>query len=325
MRRYGPAGMGGIVDNARVIRSAAHPWVRAGLVTMVALLLSGSGCSLGGHSGDIVVSGRWSQASVDLGKLDSDMLPVKVLHVGWDRNTDSPVVFLEHPAAELVVPIWVGPAEGQAIAGALAGTVPRRPMTHDLIGDVLNALNGRLDEVWIHALTDNTYLGLLKLNREGESRPVLVDTRPSDGIALALRAGAAIRMHRQIIEAAGLDRSELMGDEVQQVARGLGMLVVPLTPADARERGISPREGVLVAEVGGEAEDAGVQVGDVMLRLGGRSITGIESFVSALMNLRRAEDVEAVVLRDGQELRLTVTPQPLDVTPRRRESPFPVA
>jgi len=253
------------------------------------------------------------------------MLPVKVLRVGWDRTTDSPVVFLEHPPASLVVPIWVGTAEGQAIAGALAGSVPGRPMTHDLLGDVVNALEGRLDEVWIHALSDSTYLGLLRLTRKGKGRPVLVDTRPSDGIALALRAGAPIRMHRAIVEAAGIDRSELMGEEIHQVARGMGMTVRALTAEQAREWGISIQEGVLVGEVEGEAEAAGIEVGDVVLRVGGHSVTGIESFVSALMRLRQLEDVEVVLLRGGDELRVMVTPRPLEPIPRRRETPLPVA
>lgn len=300
------------------------PWSLPVLLVAATVLLSGHACSSSNPATTPGASRGRGQVTVDLEALGKAMLPVTVTSVAWDGSTGIPVVLVRYPPTGVLVPIWVGPAEGQAIASALTGSAPPRPMTHDLMGYLLDGLGGRLEEVWIHGMADSTFLGLLKVVRSGSDAPILLDTRPSDGIALALRVGAPVRMHREIIAAAGVDESELRAG-AERTARGLGMTVGVLGEEDAAARGLSPREGVMVRRVEAEAEAAGVLAGDVVLRLAGRSITGIESFIGALMSLRRVEEVEVVVWRAGEEVGLIVVPEPLDLNPRRRDPPLPVA
>ena len=125
-----------------------------------------------------------------------DLVPVELSTLGVDGRSGSPIVVLRDPASGSVLPIWVGPMEAQAIALVLHGVVPPRPMTHDLMAKLISELHAELEEVIVTDLRNSTYFGVLRLRVAGEKKPRDVDTRPSDAIALALRAGAPIRVAR---------------------------------------------------------------------------------------------------------------------------------
>jgi bifunctional DNase/RNase len=115
---------------------------------------------------------------------------VTVAGVTVDPLTKSPIVVLREPESGNVVPIWIGLLEANAIALALEGTEPPRPMTHDLMKAILDATGARLQSVEIADIRESTYFALLHIEGNGET--VSVDARPSDAIALALRCGAHI-------------------------------------------------------------------------------------------------------------------------------------
>ena len=121
------------------------------------------------------------------------MIGVTVAHLGLDRTTNTPVVILREKDGSRVLPIWIGPAEASAIAMELQGMKAQRPLTHDLLKQVLIGLGGDLRRVVISTVKENTYFAELMIRRE--DHVFQVDARPSDSIALALRM-QKMRQHR---------------------------------------------------------------------------------------------------------------------------------
>src|SRR6058998_273430 len=112
---------------------------------------------------------------------------VKVDGVMLDPDSGSPVVRLvEKAKAHRELPIWIGPFEAQAIALEMQGVPPPRPLTHDLMKELVERLGAKLDRVEIVDLRDNTYFARLHLQGP-DGKELTVDARPSDAIALALR------------------------------------------------------------------------------------------------------------------------------------------
>lgn len=128
------------------------------------------------------------------------MHDLEVVGVRVEMPSNSPVVLLRERSGERYLPIWVGAAEATAIAYAQQGIVPPRPLTHDLMRDVLGALGVVLAEVRITALEEGVFYAVLAFDTGVE-----VSARPSDAIALALRVDAPIRGAEEVLEAAGIE------------------------------------------------------------------------------------------------------------------------
>ena len=126
------------------------------------------------------------------------MIEVVVAHLGLDRATNTPVVILREREGERVLPIWIGPAEASAIAMEMQGVKAIRPMTHDLLKQVIIGLGAELRRVTIHDVKENTYFAELLMSRE--DHVFQVDARPSDSIALALRLNAPIFTSEQLLD-----------------------------------------------------------------------------------------------------------------------------
>jgi len=126
------------------------------------------------------------------------MVRMTVAHLGLDRTTNTPVVILREDGGERTLSIWIGPPEANAIAMELRGDKPARPMTHDLLKQVLVGLGGELRRVTITGLRENTYLAELLVAR-GEQF-FQVDSRPSDSIALAVRCEAPIYVNEDLLD-----------------------------------------------------------------------------------------------------------------------------
>jgi uncharacterized protein len=127
------------------------------------------------------------------------VIRISVASMSLDERTGSPVVLLLVPPEEMCLPIWIGPAEAAAIALALRGEKYQRPLTHDLTCTIIDGLGGRVDKVVITDQREGTYFGKLYLQRDQEL--VGIDARPSDCIALALRADAPIYLAEKVLEA----------------------------------------------------------------------------------------------------------------------------
>ena len=115
-----------------------------------------------------------------------------------DPVTNVPIVVLKDVAGETVLPIWVGMFEANAIALELEKTTTPRPMTHDLLQNVTRGLNAIVTKVVVSELREDTYFAVIWMEQAGER--VVIDARPSDAIAMALRWDCPIFVSRQVID-----------------------------------------------------------------------------------------------------------------------------
>jgi bifunctional DNase/RNase len=127
---------------------------------------------------------------------------MKIRGLMMDPNTNMPIVVLKDIASDTVLPIWVGIYEANAILTEIEKQSGRRPMTHDLARNLIQNMNGKLDRVVITELKDETFFAVLWLTQGGE--PITVDARPSDAIALALRADCPIYVAEPVLALARL-------------------------------------------------------------------------------------------------------------------------
>jgi len=128
------------------------------------------------------------------------VLDLEVVGVRVEMPSNNPIVLLREREGGRYLPIWVGAVEATAIAYAQQGIVPPRPLTHDLLRDILAALGVTLAEVRITSLEDGVFYAVLVF-----SNGVEVSARPSDAIALALRVDAPIRGADAVLDEAGID------------------------------------------------------------------------------------------------------------------------
>jgi len=117
-----------------------------------------------------------------------------------DPVTNMPIVILRDRDNQRALPIWVGPVEANAIALQIENVAPPRPMTHDLLRNLLEELGARLVRVVISDLRDSTFYAYLELDRDGEV--LFVDSRPSDALALSLRVRAPVFVEERVLERA---------------------------------------------------------------------------------------------------------------------------
>ena len=130
---------------------------------------------------------------------------VRIRGLMMDPATNMPIVVLKDVASDTVMPIWVGIYEANAIAIEIEKMAAPRPMTHDLTRNIMRYLNGSLEKIVITELKDDTFYAVLWL-RQGDEQ-VAVDARPSDAIALALRADCPIYVADKVMESAKLNTS----------------------------------------------------------------------------------------------------------------------
>lgn len=131
--------------------------------------------------------------------MERGLLEVRVMGIVVDPKASNPVVILVDLAGEKALPIWIGVFEAEAISRGLEDVVTLRPMTHDLMKQILDTFKVILKRVVIYDIKDNTFYANLYLNVDGEE--VVVDSRPSDAIALAVRTRSPIFLTGPVLEA----------------------------------------------------------------------------------------------------------------------------
>jgi uncharacterized protein len=127
------------------------------------------------------------------------LVEVKIGALIMDPNTNTPIVVLKGVETETVLPIWVGAFEANAIALEIEKVVPQRPMTHDLLRNVIIECRLSASSVVITDLQDNTFYARIEL-KDIDDEPVMLDARPSDAIALALRLDCPIYVEQKVID-----------------------------------------------------------------------------------------------------------------------------
>jgi bifunctional DNase/RNase len=133
----------------------------------------------------------------------NEIIEVRIRGLMMDPSTSMPIVVLKDVASETVMPIWVGIFEANAIALEIEKVAAPRPMTHDLTRNLIRNLNARLERIVISELKDDTFYATLWLQQGDE--PLVLDARPSDALALALRADCPIYVTDEVMQKAKLN------------------------------------------------------------------------------------------------------------------------
>ena len=131
---------------------------------------------------------------------------MELVGVRIELPTNVPILLLREGDGSRYLPIWIGPNEATAIALALQGVEPQRPMTHDLLSLVVTALDAKVIRVDVTELVSGTFFANLVMQRDGAE--VVVSARPSDAIALAARTEAPIFADRDLLDEAGVEIEE---------------------------------------------------------------------------------------------------------------------
>ena len=139
------------------------------------------------------------------------MRELDVVGVRVEMPSNQPIVLLREVTGDRYLPIWIGAVEATAIAFAQQGVVPPRPLTHDLLRDVLEATGNEVAEIRITEMRDNVFYASLVL-----ASGVEVSARPSDSIALALRTGSKIVCSEELLDDAGILVPDEQEDEVEK-------------------------------------------------------------------------------------------------------------
>lgn len=138
-----------------------------------------------------------------------------------DPITNMPIIVLRDGDGQRILPIWVGVFEANAIALQIENVQTPRPMTHDLLKNLIDDLNAHVERIVVCDLRDNTFYAAIHVSTSSSSARHVVDARPSDAIALALRTGSPIFVDDRVIETARAVDSTPQNMDVSRVQKWL--------------------------------------------------------------------------------------------------------
>jgi bifunctional DNase/RNase len=235
-----------------------------------------------------------------------DDLEVMVKGVDLNPTGASSMVVLVDLNDETALPIMIGFPEARAIGLKINDIKTIRPMTHDLMNTILGRLKAKLVRVVINKVEGDIIYAILYLRLKGSE--IQIDSRPSDAIALALRAEAPIFVSREVLKAVGVGLGK-SGGENRFVMRQ-GLTVQKMTALLAKYFGLKNPEGVLVSDVkpGSPAEGAGLKTGDVIMEINGERIKSLRGFESIVQDIEEGERIKLLVRRGTYSIPLVMYP-----------------
>jgi bifunctional DNase/RNase len=242
-------------------------------------------------------SGRRIQAPDNLVELE-------LIDIGIDPDNRSPVLILTDREEGKVLPVFIGVNEASSISRALGDEEMRRPMTHDLIANMIEKMGTSLVRVVIKNLEDNIYYADLVI-RMGNSE-VKVDCRPSDAIAIAVRLEAPVFIKREVLELAVNEELTEWWHREGMTSR-LGLQLQELTDDLAGVMGAENLEGVIISSVeeGGVADENGLKRGDIVLSIDGESV-GDPVEMAVVLSEMGGREVDFLILRKKEEIKIKI-------------------
>lgn len=247
-----------------------------------------------------------------------ELVRAELATVGLDRYSGAPVALLREPDSGKVVPIFIGVVEAQAILQGLHHIDSPRPMTHDLLANTIGKLGAELLSIQVHDLRNGTYYGRL-LVRQDNGETIEIDTRPSDGLALAVRLDARIEVSNRILRA-DMDFDFQAPEGSQDVVQAAGITVVSATQELRQEMGLPEDPGVLVSSTRATAREQGLRPGDLIIAVNDRRPNSPLAFLEAIRVTGEGEKANIRFWRDGKEQEIEIStdvPEP-DRTERER-------
>jgi hypothetical protein len=229
---------------------------------------------------------------------DAVLVETKVKTVTVDPYTQSPVIILETIADKKLLPIWIDVPEARAIAMELEQVKAPRPLTHDLIRNILQKLGASLQRAAITELRNNTYIAVLSLNVKGKE--LEIDCRPSDAIAVALRMKAPIFASAQVLAKSKPIPAE--SGRTGPAQTKLGIQAQDLTAELAKLLDSQQQRGVLVASVesGSVAMKAGIEPGDIITKANDKSVLSGGDLESAVQAVKAPAQLKLEVIKKGK-------------------------
>ena len=231
---------------------------------------------------------------------DGGSVETTVKTVTLDPESKAPVVILETVGDKRLLPIWIDMPEARAIAIEIEQIVPPRPLTHDLIRNLLNGLGVKLQRVTVSDLRNNTYFALLSLEFRGQT--LEIDSRPSDAIAVALRMKAPIYATTEVLaKAKPLLAPSSRGEQARQK---LGLQTQDLTAELATLLDLSSQRGVLVADVApaSSASNTGLQRGDILIKANDKALQSTADLDAVFEAAEAPAQIRLEVLRGGKPI-----------------------
>jgi bifunctional DNase/RNase len=234
----------------------------------------------------------------------STVVETKVKTVMVDPNSQSPVVVLETVADKKLLPIWIDVPEARAIAIEIEQIKVPRPLTHDLIRNILQGLGATLQRATITDLRNSTYFAILSLGAKGQE--LQIDCRPSDAIAVALRMKAPIFASTQVLAKSKPVPSQPTRSE--QTQKRLGIQAQDLTAELANLLESQQQKGVLVTEValGSSAMKAGLQRGDIITKANEQVISSASDLESLIQSMKSSSQIKLEVIKKGKPTTLVI-------------------
>ena len=229
---------------------------------------------------------------------DSGSVEAKIKTLMMDSNAQSPVVVLETITDKRLLPIWIDIPEARAIALELEHVKTPRPLTHDLIRNILQGLGATLQRITITDVRNNTYFAALSLRLKGQE--IQIDSRPSDAIAVALRMQSPIYASTQVL--AKSKQLPSPDNRAERLRKKLGIQGQDFTAELAGLFEIQFQKGLLVTDVspGSVAANAGIQRGDVITKANDRTVQSINDLEFLLQITKPSDQIKFEVIKKGK-------------------------
>jgi bifunctional DNase/RNase len=244
-----------------------------------------------------------SPAALDAAQ-ETGSVETKIKTLMLDPNSQLPIVVLETVTDKQLLPIWIDVPEARAIALELEHVTTPRPLTHDLIRNILQGLGATVQRVLISDLRSNTYFAVVFLGFKGQE--MQIDARPSDAIAVALRMKAPIYASAQVLaKSKSLPALDTRAKESQ---KKLGIQAQDLTAEIAALLDVSFQKGVLVVDVapGSVAMAAGIQRGDIITKANDHVIPSTQELEAFVRSMRPAARVKLDIIKKGKPTTIVI-------------------
>ena len=240
---------------------------------------------------------RAAQPGVD----DKSLVRVNVHQLVVDPASRQPVVTLSDPDEKRALFIWIGLPEARAIYSERQGIEHQRPLTHDLLENIILKSKGQIERIVITHTRENTYYATIVLQRPDSL--IDIDARPSDALVMALKFNAPVYVERDLFEKMSLPLESRTDTE-----ESYGLSLQALTPDLATYLSYESDRGILVSGVrkGSRAETDGLMTGDIIAEIDGRIVADLASFLQTLEEIQ--SPLEAKIYRNGRFLSITVHP-----------------
>jgi bifunctional DNase/RNase len=198
--------------------------------------------------------------------------------------------------------IWIGIVEARAIHAEVQGVEPVRPLTHDLLENIIQKTDGNIERIIITRVEENVFYATILIKQNGSLNEI--DARPSDSIVMALKFNSPIFVSRQLFDEMAVS---IAGQE--EIEEAYGISVQELSAELAKYLSFEPGKGVLVSEVkpGSPAEGDGVKTGDIIVEIAGEAIENVTLLRNALA--KNESPVAVKIFRKEQYLSITLHPK----------------